>query len=399
MNNIGLTVPFIISCVLLSFLLYLGWKILNSVWFRPKKLENLLRAQGLAGKPYKFLFGDFKELVMMIEEAASKPINLSDDIVPRALPFLIDTINKYGKNCFMWLGPIPAVMILDPEHVREIFHKYTLYEKNRFHPLGDYLVKGLAATEGEIWRKHRRLINPAFHPEKLKHMLPAFRLCASDMLSKWDESILQNNGSCERDVWPDLHKFTSDAISRTAFGSNYEEGRNIFELQTEQAELVMKEVKSFYFPGSRFLPTKRMRRIKDIQRQLYAIIGGLIDKRMRAMKAGEPTNDDLLNILLKSNLKEIGTQQGDKSLGMSTEDVIEECKLFYLGGQETASSLLAWTLVLLSRHQEWQSRAREEVLRVFGRNDPNFEGLNHLKIVSYSIFHHLFGLERLFSVR
>lgn len=81
-------------------------------------------------------------------------------------------------------------------------------------------------------------------------MLPAFHLCASDMLSKWEEGV-SRNGVCERNVWPDLQTLTSDAISRTSFGSNYEEGRKLFELQTEQSELVMAEVKSFYFPGSR----------------------------------------------------------------------------------------------------------------------------------------------------
>ncbi|CAI9089138.1 OLC1v1023648C1 [Oldenlandia corymbosa var. corymbosa] len=293
---------------------------------------------------------------------------------------MIKNIKKYGKNCFMWFGPNPAVIILDPEHVREIFQKYTLYGKNFFHPLGKYLLQGLVATEGDKWAKHRKLINPAFHQEKLKLMLPAFHLCASDMLSKWEESVTQN-GSCERDVWPDLQTLTTDAISRTAFGSNHEKGRKMFELQTEQADLVMKAVRSFYFPGSSFLPTKRMRRIKGIQREVYATVGEMIDKRVKAMKAGEATNDDLLNILLKSNLQEIELR-GDKSFGMSIEDVIEECKLFYFAGQETTSSLLVWTLVLLSRHQEWQLRAREEVFQVFGRNDPNFEGLNHLKILT-----------------
>lgn len=81
-------------------------------------------------------------------------------------------------------------------------------------------------------------------------MLPAFQLSCDEMLREW-EKIASAEGSCELDVWPYLQTLTGDIISRTAFSSNYEEGRKIFELQKEQVVHFEQVMKSIDFPGWR----------------------------------------------------------------------------------------------------------------------------------------------------
>ena len=81
-------------------------------------------------------------------------------------------------------------------------------------------------------------------------MVSAFQLSCSDMVNKWEKKLSMDS-SCELDIWPDLQILTGDVISRTAFGSSYEEGRRIFQLQKEQAHLVAQVTQSVYVPGWR----------------------------------------------------------------------------------------------------------------------------------------------------
>lgn len=120
--------------------------------------------------------------------------------------------------------------------------------------------------------------------------------------------------------------------------------------------------------------------MEAMKKESESLIRGIIKKRETAMERGEKIDDDLLSSLMESNENEIGEKK--KNVGMSIEEVIKECKLFYFAGSETTSLLLVWTMVMLGKHQEWQARAREEVLRVFGSNEPTLDSLNRLKIVS-----------------
>ncbi|XP_077228014.1 cytochrome P450 CYP72A616-like isoform X1 [Tasmannia lanceolata] len=378
-----LSISLLISCVLL---VSLTWRLVYWVWWRPMKVERYLKEQGIKGPPYKLLYGNMKDIISFMMKEQSKPMNLSHQIVPRVYPFQYEMMKKYGKMSLTWFGTNPRVNIMDPELIREILsNKFGHFAKLKTNPITELLAKGLANYEGEKWAKHRRIINPAFHQEKLKRMLPAFSTCCSELISRWEQLVV-SQGSCELDVWPELQILTGDVISRTAFGSNYKEGRRIFQLQTEQAKLLIEAAQSLYLPGFRFLPTKKNLRRKEIDREVRTLLTGIIKKREKAIKLGDADNGDLLGILMESNLNHCQENGNSKSSGMTTEDVIQECKLFYFAGQETTSVLLAWTMVVLSMHPNWQQQAREEVLQVFGNNKPDFDGLNHLKIVTMILY-------------
>lgn len=149
------------------------------------------------------------------------------------------------------------------------------------------------------------------------------------------------------------------------------------------AAYIYTDVKITFFSSflyfCRYLPIENNRRIREIDQEIRTILRGIIVKRDKAVRNGEGSNDDLLGLLVESNMRQSNEKE---DVGMSIEDMIEECKLFYAAGSETTSMLLTWTLILLSMHPEWQEQAREEVMHHFGRTTPDHDGLSRLKIVS-----------------
>ncbi|KAG6471324.1 cytochrome P450 CYP72A219-like [Zingiber officinale] len=359
-------------------------RMLNWAFWNPRRLERALRSQGLKGSSYSPISGDVKDLVRLTEEARGKPMPFSHAIFPRVSPFFKRAAEAHGKEnkvTFHWMGPNPRAVIADPDQIREVLaNKTGEIGKAKTNYLFDYFIRGVLSQEGEKWAKHRKILNPAFHIEKLKRMLPAFSACCDELVSRWDEMAAKGE---EIDVSVELQSFTGDVISRSAFGSNFEEGRKIFQLQDEQSMLVLRGLPYAHIPGFRFLPTRINTRMKAIDKEVRGILLSIIKKREESMKLGTSKNDDLLDLLLESNLRHL-REHGN--VGMTTDEVVEECKLFYFAGQETTSLLLTWTMVVLSMHQDWQERAREEVLQAFGKENPTFDGLSHLKTVTMILY-------------
>ncbi|KQK12796.1 hypothetical protein BRADI_1g06030v3 [Brachypodium distachyon] len=374
--------PWSLLCVLAALLvLWAASKVAERCWLRPRRLGRLLRAQGLGGTAYRFPAGDLTENGRLNKEAQSSPMPPCHDIVPRVAPHLYNVVKEHGNVCITWFGPILRVIIAQPELVKDILsNKSGHFEKFTNKRLGKLIAPGLANYDGEKWAKHRRILNPAFHLEKLKGMLPAFSTCCTELVGNWENKLANSGGSVEIDIWQEFQNLSGDVISRTAFGSSFMEGRRIFQLQAEQAERIIKALQYIYIPGYLFFPTENNRRMKEINREIEGLLRGIIEKRERAIES-DGHEHDLLGLMLQSN-----KASGTSSLRMSTEDVIEECKLFYFAGMETTSVLLTWTLVVLGMHPEWQDRARKEVLSVFGKNKPSFHGLNRLKTVTTILY-------------
>ncbi|XP_057954510.1 cytochrome P450 CYP72A616-like [Malania oleifera] len=372
--------PFLLICCAVRFS--------YTIWWKPKWLEKRLRQQGIQGTPYRYLIGDMKELVNLTKEAWSKPINLNHQIVPRVDPFTHNIVHRYGNVSLSWNGKTPRLIIKDPEMMKEVMsNKQGHLQKPPLNPFVLILSRGLATQVGEVWAEHRRIINPAFHLDKLKGMIPAFTASCSTMIEQWKKSA-SLQGTCGVDVWTEFQDLTGDIISRTAFGSNYEEGKKILELQKELQVLAIEAMRTLYIPGYRFIPTEKNRRRKMLDKKITSMLRNLVERKEELMQSGESRVDDLLGLLLQSNKQSNYPENtsGTKCNGMTIDEVIEECKLFYLAGHETTASLLTWTTIVLAMHPDWQEKAREEVAKICRKGNPDFEAISHLKIVTMILY-------------
>ncbi|KAG8366489.1 hypothetical protein BUALT_Bualt17G0085300 [Buddleja alternifolia] len=371
--------------MVLSFLLSLITLILirfiyKVIWI-PFRVQHLMRSQGITGPSYKIIHGTTKEaLSLKIDEARKCPMDLSHDIFPIVHPSFYTWMKLYGKNFLTWIGPQPHMVITEPELIKEILtNKAGIFQKIKAEGLIKKLLgDGLVSTEGEKWSKLRKLANHAFYAESLKEMVPAMIASAETMLENWR----QYEGK-EIEISKEFMIMSSEVISRTAFGSSYVEGKNIFDMLTKLGILIFQKAGKINRPFGleKILKSEDNVESDKIEKSLRDSVMAIVRKREEKVLTGEENNfgGDFLGSLLRAH------HDSDMKNRISVDNIIDECKTFFLAGHETTSILLSWTFLLLAIHTDWQDKARKEVLELFGQDNPNAEGLPRLKIANMII--------------
>ncbi|KAG8370317.1 hypothetical protein BUALT_Bualt14G0104300 [Buddleja alternifolia] len=367
---------------LLTILVVWLWKVFTFFWLEPKRIERLLKKQGFKGNPYKFPFGDTKESAEAYAEAHSKPLGFHEDIVPRVMPFVVKTIQKYGKNSYAWIGPRPRVYISDANLMRDVLTKHLSFQKNFrvTNKIYKLLVGGIVEFEEDKWTRHRTKYNPAFHLDRLKHMCPIVVSCSDAILNDWKKKM--NNGSGVVDIFHYLEYYTGSAVTTALFSSPYDAvQKNQFGTLRDLSLMANIAVKTFDIPGKGALPTQAHRKAKAMEGEVRNVFRKMATDRIKKRRAGIEDGRDLFDLFLD----ELYDENKAKSIDIDSviDDAIGNCKLFYFAGYETTSNLLVWTMVNLAYYQDWQTKAREEVYRVVGKKTKvRPDDLSQLKIVN-----------------
>ncbi|KAL6187844.1 hypothetical protein ACLB2K_039239 [Fragaria x ananassa] len=379
MASLGGLVITLSSFVFLYLLLVALIKIFYKQWWIPTRIKKKLNLQGVTGPPFRLIHGNTKEIAGMIKEAMSRPKRLSHDIRTLIYPHIHSWSKKYGGKAYLqWYGSQAQLIVMDTQLCKEILNdKDRVFRKPKKEGFALRLQgNGLPGIEGEKWAKVRKISMHAFHGESLKTMIPSMIASTETMLKRWTNF---EEGK-EIQVFEEFRLLTSEVISRTAFGSSYLEGQDIFEMLMKLASFLVKNTYRLRVPGiSRFIKNKDEIESEKLVERIHDSILEIVKKREEQAMTMSDEEDrfggDFIGLLLKA--------RHDPNVNITVDDVIDECKTFYFAGQETTNTLLAWTILLLALHPEWQEEARREVMQLIGKQTtPNSDGIAKLKTMS-----------------
>ncbi|KFK36905.1 hypothetical protein AALP_AA4G188200 [Arabis alpina] len=344
-------------------------------------VSRKFKKQGISGPKYKILHGNLSEMRKMKQEAKLTVLDLnSNDIFPRVLPHFHQWMSQYGETFLYWQGTEPRICISDPEMAKQILsNKFGFFVKTKTRPEVLKLAgNGLAFLDGLDWVRHRRILNPAFSMDKIKIMNKLMVDCTLRMLNEW-----RKQGKTEQVLMMNIEflRLSADIIAIAAFGSSYGQGIEMFKSQRELQKCCATSITNLFIPGTQYLPTPSNLQIWKLDRKVNNTVKRIINERLESKSKNNVESsdygDDLLGIMLAAGR----CNESEKMLNI--DEIVEECKTFFFAGHETSANLLTWSTMLLSLHQDWQEKLREEVFNECGKDKiPDAEACSKLKLMN-----------------
>jgi len=261
-----------------------------------------------------------------------------------------------------------------PDYIREVLvTQNSNYVKGRALQRAKRLLgQGLLTSEGDLHRRQRLLVQPAFHLQRIASYGQVMVEHAARASSRW------KNGDTF-DMGHEMTRLTLGIVAKTLFDAEVEsEADEIGEAMT----CIMEMFNLLMYPFAELiekLPLPQVRRYERMRARLDATIYRIIDERRRS---GEDRGD-LLSILLLAQDEEDGRG------GMSDTQVRDEALTLFLAGHETTANTLTWTWYLLSQHPEVEQKLHKELDGILQGRLPAFEDVPRLAytemVVSESI--------------
>jgi cytochrome P450 len=259
--------------------------------------------------------------------------------------------------------PMHIYFVSEPALIEEILVKQAShFQKDRVtRMLTGAIGAGLLVSEGDLWRRQRRLMGPAFHQGELRSYGAVMSELTHDAISAWQSGETRN-------VHEDMMALTLNIVAKLLFGANVaadarDIGTTISTLMEDfSSQLGLRALTPFAH-----LPTPATWRIRRGIRRMDRIIYDIIAARRGAADPG----NDLLGLLLRAR-DEDGSRMTDQQLR-------DEALTLFVAGHETTALALTYALTLLAAHPEQQDLLATELGNVLAGRDADFSDLDRLK--------------------
>ena len=266
--------------------------------------------------------------------------------------FLLGLQREQGDVARARLGNLHIHLLAHPDHVRDVLvtHQRAFMKGHVLQRAKMLLGEGLLTSEGEFHLRQRRLVQPAFHRQRIAAYAHAMVERATIAGDRWHDGQIV-------DMDHEMMELTLAIVARTLFDADVDaEADEIGSALTEVLQLFQ----TVFIPGMHLLdhlPLPHTRRFARARGRLDATIYRLIAER-RAERARGEERGDLLSMMLSAQ-----DAEGDGG-SMTDEQLRDEAMTLFLAGHETTANALTWTWYLLSQHAEVEVRLHEEVDRV-----------------------------------
>ncbi len=281
---------------------------------------------------------------------------------------------RYGDVVRFTIGGRTVHLVSDPQDV-----KYVLQDNNRNYEKGRGLEKaknllgeGLLTSEGEQWRRQRRLIQPAFHRQKIATFAAKMTASTEAMLARWEPRAASGEPF---DVSEEMMRLTLDIVAKTLFSAALDESEfnTVAQVMRPILQFATRRITSpFDFLDE--WPTPANIRHQQRQDKLNEIVYRIIRER----RSSAIVHDDLLGMLMAAQDEETGEQMSDRQLR-------DEVMTIFLAGHETTANLLSFLWALLSRQVAVRRQLVQEVDDVLEGRVPIVEDLAQLRITNLVI--------------
>jgi cytochrome P450 len=222
--------------------------------------------------------------------------------------------------------------------------------------------EGLLTSEGEDWRRRRKLAQPAFHRERIAAFATGMTHATIAMLERWEPFVEQKQPQQSQqsiDIVHEMQRLTLGIVSTALFSTDISG-------DSDEMGGALNDIFAYFNHRSRTplslpagVPTRRNRRFKQAVQRLDAITYRVIEEHRR----GETKSDDLLSMLLEARDEETGE-------GLSNTQLRDEVGTFLAAGHETTAMTLAWTWYMLSKHPAIEHKLHAELAEVLGGRLP-----------------------------